>query len=30
MKTYNHLSDSKRNNIALFLNDGKSIGYIAR
>lgn len=29
MKTYNHLSDSKRNNIALFLNDGKSIGYIA-
>ena len=29
MKTYNHLSDSKRNNIELFLNEGKSIGYIA-
>lgn len=29
MKTYNHLSRSKRFNIAQFLNDGKSVGHIA-
>ena len=30
MKTYHHLSDSKRANIALFLNKGESIGRIAK
>lgn len=29
MKTYHHLSDSKRANIALLLNSGESIGHIA-